>query len=459
MYASDTIVAPATPAGRGAVAIIRLSGPAAITIAHAIWHPLSATPAPPRALRLGEMRDPLNGAILDRALCVVFPGPRSFTGEDVAELHCHGGAYLVRRLVSLAATAGARIAEPGEFSRRAYLNGRIDLTAAEAIADLIEARGEKALAQAIAQLGGALAERVDGLRRKLVAIRAHLEAEIDFADEDLSLPSRAAIADAVADLAADIRLLHDSFARGRLTREGARAAIIGKTNAGKSSILNLLLGADRAIVTPIPGTTRDVIEDTLSLGGAPLVIADTAGLRDSDDAVERLGIERTRRSAAEADLLIAVFDSARPFDPDDARVIAAAAGRAGVAILNKRDLPQQLHSDELRGRGLAIPIVELSAVTAAGIDRLRDQLGTAVEGLAGDGPAGEVTISRERHRVALARALEAISSGYAALNSAMPPEIVAVDIELATEALGAITGAISSEEILDAIFREFCIGK
>jgi tRNA modification GTPase len=459
MYASDTIVAPATPAGRGAVAIIRLSGPAAITIAHAIWHPLNTTPAPPRALRLGEVRDPLTGAILDRALCVVFPGPRSFTGEDVAELHCHGGAYLVRRLVSLAATAGARIAEPGEFSRRAYLNGRIDLTAAEAIADLIEARGERALAQAIAQLGGALAGRVEGLRRKLVAIRAHLEAEIDFADEDLSLPSRAAIAAAVADLAADIRLLHDSFARGRLTREGARAAIIGKPNAGKSSILNLLLGADRAIVTPVPGTTRDVIEDTISLAGAPLVIADTAGLRDSDDAVERLGIERTRRSAAEADLLIAVFDSARPFDPDDARVIAAAASRAGVAILNKRDLPQHLYNDELRGRGLAVPIVELSAVTAAGIDSLRDQLGAAVAELAGDGPAGEVTISRERHRVALARALEATSSAYAALNSAMPPEIVAVDIELATEALGAITGAISSEEILDAIFREFCIGK
>ena len=459
MYASDTIVASATPTGRGAVAIIRLSGPAAIAIAHTLWHPLSATVAPSRALRLGEIRDPLTGATLDRALCVVFPGPRSLTGEDVAELQCHGGAYLVRRLVGLAAAAGARIAEPGEFSRRAYLNGRIDLTAAEAIADLIDARGEQALAQAIAQLGGALAGRVDGLRRKLIAIRAHLEAEIDFADEDLSLPSRAAIANAVADLAADLRLLHDSFARGRLTREGAHATIIGKPNAGKSSILNLLLGADRVIVTPVPGTTRDVIEETISLNGSALVIADTAGLRDSDDAVERLGIERTRRSAAQADLLIAVFDSARPFDPDDARVIAAADSRAGVAILNKRDLAQHLYSDALRRRGLTLPIVELSTVTTAGIGQLRDQLATVVEQLAGGYASGEITISRERHRVALASALEATIAAGAALGAAMPPEIIAVDIELATEALGAITGAISSEEILDAIFREFCIGK
>lgn len=459
MYASDTIVAPATPAGRGAVAIIRLSGPAAIAIAHRLWHPLNATAAPARALRLGEVRDPLTGATLDRAMCVVFPGPRSLTGEDVAELHCHGGAYLVRRLVSLAAAAGARIAEPGEFSRRAYLNGRIDLTAAEAIADLIEARGDRALAQAIGQLGGALAQRVDGLRHKLIAIRAHLEAAIDFADEDLSLPSRAEIAAAVADVTTNLRLLHDSFARGRLTREGARAAIIGKPNAGKSSILNLLLGADRAIVTPIPGTTRDVIEETVSLGPWPLVLADTAGLRASDDAVERLGIERTRLSAAQADLLIAVFDSARPFEPDDARVIAAAADRSGVAILNKRDLPQHLAGDELRQRGVTLPLVELSAVTTAGVGQLRDQLAAVVEALAGGGGAGEITISRERHRVALAGALEAITSAHDALDSAMPPEIVAVDIELASEALGAITGAIGSEEILDAIFREFCVGK
>src|SRR5229473_1600225 len=281
MYVADTIVASATAPGRAAVAILRLSGPRAIAIARALWHPLSSAEPAPRELRLGEIRDPRTGAPLDRAMCAIFPAPRSLTGEDVAELHCHGGVYLVRRVLALAADAGARIAEPGEFTRRAYLNGRIDLTAAEAIADLVDARGEAALTQAIAQLGGALADRVEGLREKVIAIRAHLEAEIDFSDEDLSLPSRAAIAGDIEALAADIRLLRDSFIRGRLTREGARAAIIGKPNVGKSSILNLLLGADRAIVTPIPGTTRDVIEDSIALGGLPLVLADTAGLRDS----------------------------------------------------------------------------------------------------------------------------------------------------------------------------------
>jgi len=459
MYVSDTIVAPATPPGRGAVAIIRLSGPEAIAIAHKLWHPLNPSTAPSRALRLGEIRDPITGAAVDRALCVIFPSPRSLTGEDIAELHCHGGAYLVRRVLGLAMTAGARRAEPGEFSRRAYLNGRIDLTAAEAVADLIEARGEKALAQALAQLDGALARRVNALRQKLIGIRAHLEAEIDFADEDLSLPARPQMACAVGDLIADLQLLHASFARGRLAREGARAAIVGKPNVGKSSILNLLLGTDRAIVTPHPGTTRDVIEEAIDLGPGPLVLADTAGLRESEDVVERLGVQRTRLTAEQADLLVTVFDSTRPLDDDDARVIAAAANRPGVAVLNKRDLPQQLRREELREGGIRLPIVELSAMTSSGIDKLRNQLRTSVEELAGEGDTGEVTISRERHRAAVARALEALDGAARALHAAMPPEIVAVDIALAAEALGAITGLISTEEILDAIFREFCIGK
>ena len=253
------------PPGTGAVAIVRLSGPEAIRIVRAIWRPLRPRAAfRAHTLYLGEVRNPATGASIDRALGVVMPAPRSLTGEDVVELHCHGGAYLVRRVIALAMAHGARMAEPGEFSRRAFLNGRMDLTEAEAIADLIAARSDSALEQAITQLGGALAERVGRLRAGVIGIRAHLEAEIDFADEDVDLPSREQIAAAIADLAADIRVLHDSFARGRLMREGARATIVGKPNVGKSSILNLLLGAERAIVTPIPGTTRDVIEDSIS---------------------------------------------------------------------------------------------------------------------------------------------------------------------------------------------------
>ena len=466
MYPADTIVAPATPPGAGAVAIVRLSGPRAIAIARKLWRPLAradfADPAP-RRLYLGDIRDPATNAPIDRAMLAVFPAPRSLTGEDVAELQCHGGVYLVRRVIALATAAGARLAEPGEFSRRAYLNGRIDLTEAEAIADLVAARGEAALTMALAQLSGALAARVTNLRRQVIAIRAHLEAEIDFADEDIRLPSRDDIVRDIDSLIADLTALHDSFARGRIIREGARAAIIGKPNAGKSSVLNLLLGADRAIVTPIPGTTRDVIEDSIALAGIPLMLADTAGLRESTDTVERLGIERTLRHTAETDLVIAVFDSSRPLDSDDASVIAMCAGRIGVAILNKRDLPPRLSADLLLVRGLELPLIELSAITGTGLPELRDALSHALADLAASDSTAmdneKIAISRERHRDALANAIAALAAARTSARSAMPPEIVAVDVMAAADALGSITGVVGTEDVLDALFREFCIGK
>lgn len=467
MYLSDTIVALATPPGQGAVAIIRLSGPRAIEIAHTLWHPVVPGRRPERSehssekrkLRLGEIRDPATGATIDRALCVMMRSPRSLTGEDVAELHCHGGVYLVHRILGLAAAAGARMAEPGEFSRRAFLNGRIDLTAAEAVADLVAARGESALKLAIAQLGGALESRVTTMREQVIAIRAHLEAAIDFADEDLPLPSPDQIAGDISRLIGDLTLLHDSFARGRMMRQGARAAIIGKPNAGKSSVLNLILGTDRAIVTPIPGTTRDVIEDSVQFGPWPVVLQDTAGLRESRDEVERIGIDRTRRCAAEADLIIAVFDSSRPFEPEDADVIGIAHGRPGVALINKRDLPQLLGVDELAGYGLALPPVDFCALTASGIAELRVQIERQIETIAGDTRADGAALSRERHRAAVATALGGLEAARTSVISAIPPEIVAVDIALAADALASITGEVSTEDVLDAVFREFCIGK
>jgi len=459
MYTEDTIVAPATPPGKGAVAIVRLSGGRATQVAMAVWHPQGSTVPRPRHLSLGEIRDPLNGAIVDRAMCVVMPGPASLTGEDVVEFHCHGGPYIVRRVVGLAIAAGARVAERGEFSRRAFLNGRMDLTEAEAVADLIDVRSESALQQALAQLSGALAQRVEHLRSAVIAIRAHLEAEIDFADEGLNLPGRKEIAADISRLADDIALLHDSFRRGRLARDGARAAIVGKPNAGKSSVLNLLLGADRAIVTEVPGTTRDVIEESVTLGPWPLVLQDTAGVREAGDEVERIGIGRTLSSVAEADLLIAVFDSSRPFEDEDARVLALCQGRAGVALLNKSDLrPPLLSPADLTGRALTMPILRFSAINAEGTPALRDELALAVEALAAGSDDG-VAISRERHRQALARALEALKSARASALSGMPPEIVAVDAASAAEALGTLTGEVGTEEVLDAVFREFCIGK
>ena len=464
MYLHDTIVAPATPAGTGAVAIVRLSGPRALEILDSIWRPTHAHVREPRKLYLGDVIDPATGALIDRALAVTMPMPASLTGEDVCELQCHGGPFVVRRIVALAMSSGARIAEPGEFTRRAFLNGRMDLAEAEAVADIVAARSDLALSQALSQLSGALSERVSQLRGQVIAIRAHLEVEIDFSDEDIGLPSRRAVAAEIERLIASILLLHDSFARGRLAREGVRATIVGKPNAGKSSILNLMLGTDRAIVTPVPGTTRDVIEDSVQLGPYALVLSDTAGVRESDDEVERIGIERTIRSARDADFLIAVFDSSRPFESADSDVIRLvhdhqARDRAALAILNKQDLPSNMPADQLRERGLRVPILALSAIDADQAAPLRSELQRIIESLAGQNNSDGVAISRERHRDALAAALGALKNARDAALAAMPPEIVAIDVMTASDALGSITGEVSGEDVLDAIFREFCIGK
>ncbi len=481
MYAADTIVAPATAPGLGAVAIVRLSGPRSFEILDAIFfcRPAHSAERMPRAMHLGDVVDPTTGARIDRALAVVMPKPASLTGEDVAEIQCHGGPFIVRRIVALAVEAGARVAEQGEFTRRAFLNGRIDLAEAEAVADIVAARSDSALAIALEQLSGALSARVAELRAQVVAIRAHLEVEIDFSDEDIRLPSRREVAAEIERLIADVALLHDSFARGLLMRDGVRATIVGKPNAGKSSLLNLLLGADRAIVTAVAGTTRDVIEDSVQLGPYAIVLNDTAGVRESADDVERIGIERTMRSARDADLLIAMFDSSRPLESADLDVIRLTANRPGLGILNKRDLPAATTAADLRERGLNLPILALSAINPDEATPLRAELTKVITALVsdaspvtlrerlGEGSAAartipsnnQIAISRERHRDALATALEALKNARTSALSMMPPEIVAVDIMAAAAALGSITGEVTNEDVLDAIFRDFCIGK
>jgi tRNA modification GTPase len=470
MYFPDTIVAPATGSGHSAVAIVRLSGPDAIDIARRLWLPPgSGTKISPRRLHLGTIRDPKSAAPLDQALLVIMPAPRSFTGEDVAELQCHGGPFLVRRVVALAAEAGARIAEPGEFTRRAFLNGRLDLTAAEAVADLINANSDSALHKALDQLSGALAGTLRGLRQRLITIRAHLEVTIDFADED-DAPGFAAarINEEIDRLAGEIKLLHDSYSRGRIMRDGARATIIGRPNVGKSSLLNLLLGADRAIVTPIPGTTRDVIEESVRLGSSTLVLEDTAGFRADAGEIEFIGIERARARAAAADLILAVFDASGPFDRADADLItlcrelmtSADQHQRGLALLNKSDLPSRLNAETLRANGLDFPVMTISALTGAGLDALRDRLEEEISALSGDPCDNQgVIISSERHRAALARALTSLAAARSAAIDRMPPEIIILGIIAAGDALGLITGEVSSDDVLDAIFREFCLGK
>jgi tRNA modification GTPase len=459
VYTPDTIVAPATAPGRGAVGIIRLSGPQTFEIFAAIWKPHGSREPAPRRLILGEVIEPETGSTLDRAMAVVFPAPHSFTGEDVAELHCHGGPFLMRRIIAVAMAHGARFAEPGEFTRRAFLNGRIDLTEAEAIDDIVSARSDAALGQALNQLSGGLSRRIRQIRTAIIATRAHLEALIDFAEEDIRMTPMSEIARDLQGAIADVAILHDTFTRGKAAHDGIRAAIVGKPNAGKSSLLNLLLGSDRAIVTAIPGPTRDVVEDSIHAGAYALVIADTAGLRETPDEVESIGIERTRQAAEDADLVLAVFDSSRDFDSNDARVIELCRNRRAIGILNKSDLPPVLTPDRLRDAEFLSPVLAISALNGDGLSALRDSLALAAEEIAGAGPGAEVAISRERHRVALAQAIEALSHAREGATNAMPPEIVAVDVAAAADAMARITGEVTSEEVLDAVFREFCIGK
>ncbi len=342
------------------------------------------------------------------------------------------------------------------------MNGRIDLAEAEAVADIVAARSDSALAIALDQLSGALSARVAELRAQVVAIRAHLEVEIDFSDEDIRLPSRREVGGEIERLIADVAVLHDSFARGLLMRDGVRATIVGKPNAGKSSLLNLILGADRAIVTAVAGTTRDVIEDSVQLGPYALVLNDTAGVRDSTDDVERIGIERTMRSARDADLLIAMFDSSRALESADLDVIRLTAGRPGLALLNKRDLPAAIAAADLREHGLNIPILPFSAIHLEEAVALRAELTKVIAALVAPLAStsdAQIAISRERHRDALFVALGALKNARRSALSLMPPEIVAVDIMAAAAALGSITGEVSADDVLDSIFRDFCIGK
>jgi tRNA modification GTPase len=459
VYVPDTIVAPATVAGRGAVAIVRLSGPRALEILAAIWKPAAHSKPTARRLVLGDVVDPECGVTLDRAMAVVFPAPHSFTGEDVAELHCHGGSFLVRRVIAVAIAHGARFAEPGEFARRAFLNGRIDLTEAEAIDDLVSARSDAALAQALNQLSGALFKRVELIRTAILTIRAHLEALIDFSDEDIRMTPMSEIARNIDGAIGDVAILHDTFRRGRIAHDGVRATILGKPNAGKSSLLNLLLGSERVIVSAAPGTTRDVVEDSIRVGAYSLTVADTAGLRETGDEIETFGIERARRAAAEADLVLAVFDSSRTLDSDDAKVVEICRNRHAVAVLNKSDLTQVVAANDLEAAGVSAPVVAVSARTGDGLLVLRDALERAVDDIAGASAGSDVAISRERHRVALARAIESLDHARASANAAMPPEIVAVDVTAAADAMARITGEVGTEDVLDAVFREFCIGK
>jgi tRNA modification GTPase len=454
----DTIAAIATPLGEGGLAVIRISGPQALAVADRCFTPSGPasprlTTVPTHTLHYGHVTR--EGRKVDEALAAVMLKPRTFTREDVVELTCHGGVLSAKLVLDAALAAGARLAEPGEFTRRAFLHGRLDLAQAEAVADLIHSRTELALRAAGEQLAGKLSQRINELREAMITTLAHVEAHIDFPDEDISPHTKDQLIVRLESGVAFMEQLLRTADEGRILRRGVRAAIVGRPNAGKSSLLNQLLGQDRAIVSPIPGTTRDTIEETANIRGIPVVFIDTAGLREGGDEIEIEGIRRSRESLERAEFILHVLDVSEPLTNADEKHFAEFAGKKRVIVRNKTDLPARL---QLPPAEPLPPIVDVCCLSGAGIEALKD----AIKQLVWSGDINmdmlQVMIN-SRHQDALNRARAATLRTLDALRTGESLDLVAVDLRIAVNAVGEIVGKTTTEDLLDKIFSQFCLGK
>jgi tRNA modification GTPase len=455
----DTIAAIATPYGQGGIGIVRISGPEALDISKHVFtprHPRQAFES--HRLYLGHFIDPGSGNPLDEVLLSFMRAPNSYTREDVVEINSHSGYFLLLKILEILLGQGARLARPGEFTLRAFLNHRIDLTQAEAVVDLINSRSEKGLFMASRQIGGTFKHQIDDLRKKAIDMLAHAEVAIDFPEEESDRFSRESGADDIHRyLIEPIETLIEAH-RGRMWVDGIQTVIVGRVNAGKSSLLNRLLNEERAIVTAVPGTTRDVIESNLSIGGIPIKLMDTAGLRDVSDEVEQAGIRLTRQKMGEADLVLMVVDQSRPLDRDDMEMIRQARGKKGVVVLNKTDLPSVL-AHETRDKAFSpFPVVEISALTGQGLEGLQKEVLDVITG-SDAMPSYSEAVPNLRHRKALEIASRAFKAAKDGTEEGVPMEIVALELSTGLDALGDIVGETPSEEILDAVFSQFCLGK
>lgn len=455
----DTIAAVATPAGIGGIGIIRLSGPRSAEIAKKVFRPYRASP-PLKTHHLyhGEIVDPHTGDVIDDALLSLMARPRSYTGEDMVELNCHGGHLLLREVLSLVLQAGARLAEPGEFTKRAFLNGRLDLAQAEAVVDLIESQSALHLRHASNQLRGGLSREVAVLRKALVELCASLEASIEFPEEDLTTDSPGHLITSIDGLTSHIKKLLDTYVQGKLYREGASAVIAGKPNAGKSSLFNVLLGEERTIVTPFPGTTRDFIEEAVVVNGIPLRIVDTAGLREPEDVVEAAGVRQTREKLEQADLILLVIDGSLDYKHHFPALLPEVLMSKIVVVCNKADLPRKVSLEDLQGCFPESRIVATSALYKTGVEELKETIASLLTTSFPSLPSPTV-ITSLRHKVALEKTVEALLEAREGLIKNIPPEFTATDLQSALQWLGEITGQTSGHEVLDQVFSRFCIGK
>jgi tRNA modification GTPase len=457
----DTIAAISTPPGRGGIGIVRLSGPQAASIAAQLVR--LRQPMEHGRARLAEVldeNDTGNGQI-DEAVVTLFVAPNSYTGDELVEIAAHGSPVVLDMLLRRALEHGARLAAPGEFTERAFLAGKLDLTQAEAVRDLIDAQTLTQARQAARQMGGALSRRVAPTKQSLLELIALLEAGIDFAEDDVDVAPKAEISGRIAEIAPPLAALEASFARGRIVHDGLTMAIVGRPNAGKSSLFNRLVERDRAIVTATPGTTRDLVTERISLEGIPLELVDTAGLREAFEEVEQLGIARSREALADAAIVLVVLDATQPLNQEERAVLAAVEGRAALVAINKSDLADSVHRDAMQVDRMAadefgVPAVPTSALTGEGIGALREKIVALATGGAAEEP-GLLTNLRQQQAIIAART--ALADAERANENSIPHEMILLDLYRALWALDSLTGQTTPDDVLNLIFSTFCIGK
>jgi len=458
----STIAAISTPFGTSGIGIVRMSGPEAFEIAEKIFISGKAfSEIKTHTVTHGKIVDPSDGRMIDDVLLVKMAAPRTFTGEDIVEINCHGGTAVLRNVLELLLKNGADMAGPGEFTKRAFMNGRMDLAQAEAVIDLINAKTDEGLRAAAAQLEGRLSQRIKNARKKLIELIAHIEAVVEYPEYDIEEVTGEQIYSSVQEVKAELLEIAAGFERGRLIREGVTAAIIGKPNAGKSSLLNALSGESRAIVTDIPGTTRDIIEEYINVRGIPVRLMDTAGIRSTSDPVESIGVERAKKAAEDAELVIIVLDAQTGILPEDIDIISSTEGKKRIFLINKTDVADDERISEIKGK---LQKEEKSSVVVASMldgTGLEDLL-KAIEELLLEGVpdiSGEVVLTNIRHRQLLESAAACLAQAEAAHLDGLPLDFVTIDLKESADYLGQITGESVSEDIVHEIFSRFCVGK
>ncbi|AQW21163.1 tRNA modification GTPase [Lentilactobacillus curieae] len=456
----DTIAAISTPPGEGGISIIRVSGEEALNVAEKLYRGKDISKVASNTINYGHIIDPESGEEVDEVMLSVMKAPRTYTMEDIIEINCHGGIVATNRILQLVLSNGARMAEPGEFTKRAFLNGRIDLSQSEAVMDLIEAKTDQSMKAAISQLDGNLSHLIRNLRQDILDVLAQVEVNIDYPEyDDVETMTSRLLRDKAVDVHARIDQLLKTAKQGKILRDGLATSIIGRPNVGKSSLLNHLLHEDKAIVTDIPGTTRDVLEEYVNVRGVPLKLIDTAGIRDTEDKVEKIGVDRSRKAIDSADLVLLVINASEPLTGEDRELIEKTSGKQRIVVLNKTDLPIKLDLEELKRLTGGKNMISTSAIEANGLQELEELIAKMFfeEGI--ENSQNNVMVTNARHIGLLNQANQSLNSVINGLDQGMPVDLVQIDMTHCWDLLGEITGDSYQDELIDQLFTQFCLGK